>query len=54
MKARQHQPAGELRINGNAFDKIMRRALQVHPESATKAKKQTKAKVPRKKSRTAQ
>lgn len=44
MKTGQHKPVGELRMSNNEFDRIMRRALQVHPE-APKTKKPTKMKA---------
>jgi len=49
MNAKQHALTDELHMKGTEFDKIMRRALQVHPETTPKAKKVSKPKSARKK-----
>jgi len=49
MKAVQHKPAEELRMSGKKFDRIMRAALQVHPEETSKPKRRMKVKAARRK-----
>ncbi len=44
MKIAQPKHTDELRMSGDEFDKMMRKALQVHPEVAQKPKKAAKAK----------
>lgn len=43
----------DLRMKDSEFDKIMRRALQVHPEPAAPAKKRARRPAAHKKSRKA-
>ena len=53
MNPVQHKTAEELRMSSKEFDKIMRRALQVHPVEPQKPKRRAKAKAVRTKSRAA-
>jgi hypothetical protein len=45
MKPGQHKPADELRMSSKEFDKIMGRALQVHPKEPQNPERSGKAKA---------
>lgn len=52
MKQTQQKPTDDLRMSSKEFDKVMSKALQVHPEKSLKLERAHKGTFSRKKRRT--